>query len=318
MQQNNEQFSGSGERALSWLQNRGISPEVVRLFNLSWYQHPLHGPCIRIPVNGQWAKYRRDPLDERKPKYWYDTGSRVSLYGLSEFLSVPERKTVVITEGELDTLVLWSLNIPAITSTGGALSFQEEWKSTLEGKDVYVCFDNDDAGAEGMARILEFLPDAKVIFIPEQPNVKDISDFVARGGDFHALMQTARSYASTTDVEEERVARLAQWLPVRFHDKYLDKRRTRELRRLSPKFIDKTDDVAVAKLVPMDSLMEFTRRKAVCPWHNERTPSLHYYPKTNSAYCFGSCGRAYDVIDLYRLQHSCSFRDAVDALKKMV
>jgi DNA primase len=78
------------------------------------------------------------------------------------------------------------------------------------------------------------------------------------------------------------------------------------------------DRVLRAKSYPLTNLIEFRQRKACCPWHSEKTPSLHYYPKTNTAYCFGACGKAYDSIDAYRLKNGVGFVDAVKALNDMV
>jgi hypothetical protein len=170
-----------------------------------------------------------------------------------------------------------------------------------------------------MVRVLEYIPTAKIIFIPEQPGVKDISDFVSRGGDFHALMQTARSYASIAEVEADRAQRVAQWLPVRFHDKYIDKKREKEHRASLPQ-VDRSqisDAVLKAKAYPIGNLIEFKRNKACCLWHNEKTPSLAYYTRNNSCYCFGSCGRAYDSIDAYMKIHNVPFLQAVDELNKL-
>lgn len=317
-----------------WLNKRGVSDAVIELFNLETYNHPSIGDCIKIPYTDTHSKYRRDPLDDRKPKYLYDQGGKVTLFGYEQYRQtfkqgevIPDKDwnpvfpTVVITEGELDALVLWSMNIVAVSSTGGAMSFQEDWAENLKGSTVYLCFDNDDAGAEGMVKVLKYLPNAKVIFIPEQPDVKDITDFVSRGGDFHALMATAKSYADITAVEDDKALRSAQWLPTRFHNKYIDAHRQQHERanRPVPNRQDISDAVLRAKAYPMENLIEFRQKKACCPWHNERTGSLAYYPKTNSAYCFGSCGRAYDSIDAYRIKHpGTSFPDAVKALNNMI
>lgn len=328
-----------------WLNKRGVSEEVMALFNLSIHDHPQIGECIRIPYSEHHAKYRRDPLDERKPKYLYDQGGKVTLYGFDKLLGSPKVqetvrniakrtnsdedlllrvnargmiKSVVITEGELDALVLWSLNIPAVSSTGGALSFQSEWAIDLANFQVYVCFDNDDAGAEGMVKVLKYIPDAKVIFIPEQPHVKDISDFVSRGGDFHALMATARSYANITEVDEERQQLAAKWLPTRFHDAYINANRPQNRTNREVSKYTGNDKVLRAKSYPMTNLIDFRQKKACCPWHSEKSPSLAYYPKTNTAYCFGACGRSYDSIDAYRMKYGGGFMDAVKELNKMV
>ena len=41
--------------------------------------------------------------------------------------------------------------------------------------------------------------------------------------------------------------------------------------------------------------------KALCPLHDERTPSFHVDAELQVWYCFGACGRGGDVIELVRL-----------------
>jgi len=324
---------------IHWLHKRGITDEVIALFNITIHNHPQIGECIRIPVvdgpNG-WAKYRRDPLQDLKPKYLYDSGGKVTLYGADKLRGKDDGKyhvqsngydlkmldnhtQVLVTEGELDTLVAWSHNIPAVSSTGGAMSWQEEWAKLLTSYDVYLAFDNDDAGAEGMVRVLQYIPTAKVVLIPETPGVKDISDYVSRGGDLHKLIQSAKTYASVSDVEEDMAHRKATWQSTRFHEKFLEKARHKEQRsNAEPNPYTGTDPVLKARAYPMTNLIEFKRNKACCPWHKDATPSLAYYPKTNSAYCFGACGKGYDAIDAYMHVHGCGFKEAIKELNKLV
>lgn len=74
------------------------------------------------------------------------------------------------------------------------------------------------------------------------------------------------------------------------------------------------DDIARAKSFPMDSLIEIGKDgKALCVWHSERTPSMHYYKKTNNIHCFG-CNKSGDTIDAYRAIHNVSFNMAVKSL----
>ncbi len=209
------------------LRRRGITDSVIAAFSLS-YSHSLpfaFSQGIVIPVNNpdgsfSFNKYRRSYLNnEIKQKYAYDLGGRTALFGSDKLTN--DITVVVVTEGEMDALVLWSKNIPAVSSTGGAQSFQQDFVPLLEGKKVYLCFDNDDAGAVGLTKTLELLPDAYIVFVPEVVGVKDISDFCSRGGDFHSLMQTAKQYRTLADVEEDKQHRASQWLPVRFHDKWI-------------------------------------------------------------------------------------------------
>lgn len=306
--------------AYDWLRRRGITDSTIELFGLKWYSHPVIGGCIKIPVTETHSKYRRSPLSDKKPKYIQDKGARITLFGADKLTG--NEQEVVVTEGELDTLVLWSLNIPAVSSTGGALSFQEEWAETLpKGPQYYVCFDNDEPGAEGMVKAARILgPETKVIIIPKVADDKDISDFVARGGDFRALMDGAKSYRDASDVEEDMAVRRGMMLSTLFHQKYLDAAREK-VQRVETKARAPlpTDECLRARAYPMTRLIDFSYGKALCPFHNEKTPSLHYYPEDNHAYCFGACGRGYDAIDLYRNAHPhLSFRDAVNEINKLL
>jgi len=296
-----------------WLQSNKITPEIQKAFNISFTDKivfPVHD------MNGVFLfnKYRRSPLTEEGSKYTYDIGSKVSLYGCNHIKT--DHTTILITEGEKDCLVAWSNNIPAVTSTGGALSFQKDWADMFTDKEVIICLDNDKAGGDGMVKVLEYLPQAKVIFIPDMPNVKDISDYVAVGGNLHELLKTARTFTSLSEVNENRSERLATFRSVYFHDAYIKKHTkiNNYVGDRKPSF--SSDVVTKAKEYPLCELIEFNaQKKALCPFHHERTPSLQYYPKTNSCYCFG-CGKAYDSIAVYRHLHNCTFKEAVDALNK--
>ena len=53
--------------------------------------------------------------------------------------------------------------------------------------------------------------------------------------------------------------------------------------------------------------------KGLCPFHNEKTPSLTLYPENGSFYCFG-CGTGGDVIRFIRLIENLDYIDAVKFL----
>lgn len=301
-------------RLLHWLGTRGVSSNVIELFNITVTDHWEMGECIRIPINDTGlAKYRRDPAQDIRPKYIADKGLKATLFGWDKAKDHP---SILITEGELDALVAWSNNIPAVSSTAGALTFNDEWIDWLQTKDVTICFDNDKTGAEGMVKILKRLPQAKVVLIPQRPHIKDLTDYVQYGGDIHGLLKTARAYTSVEQVKDERADRVSVFESVLFHDEYID--------AFSPAVVPnshyqaKTDTkVDWAKTYPINKLIEFKYKKACCIWHNEKTPSLSYYPKTNTVYCFG-CGKHGDAIDVYREIHTCGFKQAVEDLNKLV
>lgn len=299
---------------LNWLSTRGISENTIEFFNITTVVHHEMGECIRIPVEDTGlAKYRRDPAQNIKPKYIADRGLKASLYGWKH---AKDHKQILVTEGELDTLVAWSNNIPAVSSTAGSLTFTDEWIELLRDKEVTLCFDNDEAGAEGMVKILKRLPTAKVVLIPQRPNIKDLTDYVQYGGDIHGLLRTARRYSSVEDIKDERADRISVFESVIFHDKYIDEMTPKQV----PNSLVKPKDdsrLERAKSYPINQLMQFQHKKTCCLWHNEKTASLAYYPKTNSVYCFG-CGKYGDAVDVYRAIHDCDFKTAVKELNDLL
>ncbi len=74
-------------------------------------------------------------------------------------------------------------------------------------------------------------------------------------------------------------------------------------------------NVEKAKEFPITDLIDFKGRNAKCLWHNERTGSLYYYPKSNTVHCFGACGKSFDSIDVYRQLNNCDFVTAVKSLQ---
>jgi DNA primase len=301
-------------RLLNWIIQRGITPAVIEQFELDVYDHPFIGSCIRIPVQGgNFNKYRRDPVQDIKPKYLYDKGSKAFLYG-SPYIA--DCSTVLITEGELDTLVAWSNNIPAVTSTGGANTFLQEWAEILQEKKIYICFDNDEAGAVGMVKVLKLIPDAYVVLIPDRPNIKDITDYVQYGGNLADLLKTGRQYLSIDDIKDDMSRRVSVFESIKFHEAYLEEHTPKAIPNSYYQAKDNTD-VERVKTYPISKLIEFKQKKAPCIWHNEKTPSMAYYPNTNTVYCFG-CGKHGDVIDVFEQIHQVGFKEALNELKKLV
>lgn len=53
--------------------------------------------------------------------------------------------------------------------------------------------------------------------------------------------------------------------------------------------------------------------KCCCPFHDEDTPSFIYNKKTNQAHCFGTCGRSWDIIDIF-IHTGLTYIEAVQKL----
>lgn len=176
---------------IEWLRARGITDEVIATNGLEW-----NGTHIVIPIkdpdgNFLFNKYRRDPFGQTdQPKYKYEAGSTAHLFNAHK---LNQRHSIIIVEGEMDALRLESAGYIAVTSTGGAGTFKDEWLPLLTGKDLYVCYDNDEAGIKGATKLLTKLP-AKLVLVPRAENVKDITDYLKIGGSFPILLERAQSF----------------------------------------------------------------------------------------------------------------------------
>ena len=308
----------------SWLKARHISDSVISEFGIHWGANPILGECIVIPVMGNdgnflFNKYRRNPLVKKEPKYLYDNGGKVTMYGFHKASFAGP--SLLITEGEMDCLVAWAANIPAISSTGGAQSFQREWCELLRDKELTLCFDNDQAGGMGMAKTIKILADAGmsayIVFIPDRPGIKDISDYVASGGDLGELMRTRMKFGSLQEVIDDRARRASLWQSTWFHDAYIEQNTEKEIsgeKGGRERGTWEGSELEMAKQYPINNLVKFGRGgSAKCVWHSEKTGSMHYYRESNTVYCFG-CSRAGDAIDVYRAIHGCSFKEAIKEL----
>lgn len=186
------------EEMVEFLQNeRGISIETARKYGLAVsterVKHRLTGVVtykkyLLIPIydrNGNLVSGRRYLL----PKYREEGDSKIkfawpkspiTLYPISSL----NHKTIFITEGELDALLLNSLGIPAITSTGGSGYNFRPFAHYFKGKRVYICYDCDDAGrkgAEKVARTLAEVPntDVRIVNLGLKDG-EDVTDFFVK------------------------------------------------------------------------------------------------------------------------------------------
>ena len=185
------------ERIRAYLNKRCLSNEIINKFKIGW-----SGSAISIPIytkKGEYIffKYRKDPDEvSNRPKSWYDTGAEASLYGWENLTN--NKPFLVICEGELDRLVLESNGIPAITSTGGAGTFKDEWLSYFKYiSSLYICFDSDPTGLSCAQKLLERLPQARFVSLLSLPEgKKDITDFFMMGkvqADFNRLLKESKS-----------------------------------------------------------------------------------------------------------------------------
>ena len=178
------------EHIRNYLNARGITDELIRDYYLG-FGHFYGKNWITIQVKDEkdrfsFLKLRKDPEDNDNPdkSKVFPFGKEAEIYGWDTLQETEEK--IVICEGELDRLILLSKDIPAVTSTGGAGTFKKEWLLQFAHiNNIYICYDNDDAGRKGADRVIQsFLSNDRMgarifkIVLPEEVGESgDITDY---------------------------------------------------------------------------------------------------------------------------------------------
>ena len=131
-------------------------------------------------------------LEDYGPKYLNSSESSIykknrTLYFLPNFLKdIKKNKFVIIVEGYFDVIAFNKLGYSNVASPSGtALTIQQLSQISKYTDEIYLCFDNDDAGIEATKRIVEIKNNISkdinlyTILLPEE--YKDISEFYESG-----------------------------------------------------------------------------------------------------------------------------------------
>lgn len=261
---------------ISWLAERGIDADTAKRYGITGDDTRIEIPIRDVHGKLLFQKIRTIP----QKQYLHEKGARATLFGLDQL----QGSWCVLTEGELDTVRLSAAGIPAVSGTAGAACFKEAWVSSLP-RIVFICYDTDATGKSSAVKVHWKIHGSRIVELPG--DIKDVTDYLRTRtvDDFKSLLK--KSIVVPPPLPELKT-------------------RTYVYRE--------TDEVKMAKEVPIENLMKFTHRKAKCIWHNDSTPSLHLYPD-NHVFCFG-CQKNGDAVSVYMQLNNKSFKDAVEELSR--
>ena len=185
--------------------DRGLSNEIIDKYllgeaevdGLQWLTIPIFDENNRVIF----FKLRRLPEQEdtNPTKYRYTKDAEASVYGV-EILKDVLNEPVIITEGELDCLVLRDLGFKAVSSTGGAGTFKNKWVDYFDKVSaIFFSFDNDEVGTREAINHAKLFrnKDVYIVDIPKVEGIKDISNYRTSQKtkeDFEKLLKQARKY----------------------------------------------------------------------------------------------------------------------------
>jgi len=175
---------------------RGLTRETIVDFQLGW-----DGSRYTIPVreaDGTLVNVRRYQLGASSGQKMLNLpGHGAAHIYRADILAAND--TIVITEGEMDCILLNQEGIPAVTHTAGAATFRAAWAKDFRGKTVFIAYDADKAGRDGAKKVLNLLAgfavDTYLVDIPETTKGADITDYLHMEGhtigEFQELMGAA-------------------------------------------------------------------------------------------------------------------------------
>jgi hypothetical protein len=158
---------------------RGFDPEWLHDFAgfrlAPEGETPFPGRWVKFPyphMTGIWThRYRRPSgADPKLPKYWAPRGTGQHLY--NPLLLGPNAERVWLVEGEIDTLSLITFDVPAI-GIAGSNGFKGSWALLYSSAEVFIVFDNDDAGMKGAHQLKSLMPHAEVLEVPFEGDLND-------------------------------------------------------------------------------------------------------------------------------------------------
>ncbi len=133
-----------------YLYYRGINDETIDRFQIGWYNDYTMIPFFE---NGTFRNFQKRQDSPKKIRQYY-RGVGPLLFN-SDTLKLTNR--IFYTEGPVDALILIQNGIPAISSNSGE-AFLPEWlEKFIYQSEIFLVFDNDKAGTDGVKKISKFL-----------------------------------------------------------------------------------------------------------------------------------------------------------------
>lgn len=149
------------------IEDRKLDPAVVEYAAWRTSQREYIIPYFDALGRERTQRFHR-PND--KPKYRSLPGSQAHLYCVENV----RFGTVVLCEGEIDTLTALSVGVKAV-GVAGANSFFRPWAHLLDHTDrLIIAFDGDYAGRQAAAKLKSALNHATILELPDGLDLNDV------------------------------------------------------------------------------------------------------------------------------------------------
>jgi DNA primase catalytic core len=224
------------EKAIAYLNSRGITPEAVQTFKLGFVDGSLKD---KINPDGKANLESLGLLNERgsemmfgsvvfplldansnqvvglyarhieKKQHLYLSGKRRGVFNPA---GAKETEEIILTESVIDALALWSIGIRNVTCAYGVNGLTDEIVNHLSEsriKRVCLMLDADDTGREAAPKLAEKLSaigiESRAVILP----AKDAAEFVADGGTLEAVQNLISAVETQSGIATAELETLA-------------------------------------------------------------------------------------------------------------
>lgn len=161
-----------GDQILKHLLNKGYTQEEMYEANLVSYNEKRNQYYDRfrnriifpiIDTKSRVVGFGGRVLDDSTPKYLNSSDTPLykksrELYGLNRLMKVSNRERILLVEGYMDVISLHARGIGyAVASLGTSLTEEQTRTMKRYGKQVFICYDGDNAGQRATMRAIDIL-----------------------------------------------------------------------------------------------------------------------------------------------------------------
>lgn len=161
-----------GDQILKHLLNKGYTQEEMYEANLVSYNEKRNQYYDRfrnriifpiIDTKSRVVGFGGRVLDDSTPKYLNSSDTPLykksrELYGLNRLMKVSNRERILLVEGYMDVISLHARGIGyAVASLGTSLTEEQARTMKRYGKQVFICYDGDNAGQRATMRAIDIL-----------------------------------------------------------------------------------------------------------------------------------------------------------------